>query len=64
MIDSHRVFRPREIRDATGMPLQAIYDALQANELRGVRRGKWWLVGGSAVIEWMESLGESQAVGA
>jgi excisionase family DNA binding protein len=57
VIDPHTVLTPPEIARATQAPRDLIYEAIRSGALPSVRRGKRFLVGGAAVIAWLEGLG-------
>jgi excisionase family DNA binding protein len=53
VISPSRFYGVDELRRETGAPRQLLYDALTSGELRAIRRGRRWLVPGSAVLAWM-----------
>lgn len=60
MVDPHVAYTVSRAHEVTRLPRDLIYRALEDGRLRGVRRGRRWIVGGSALIAFIESLGEEQ----
>jgi excisionase family DNA binding protein len=55
-ISADRVYTVPELRPETHAPRAMLYAALASGELRAVRRGRKWLIPGSAAIAWLEGL--------
>jgi excisionase family DNA binding protein len=53
-----RCYRASEIWRGAHVPRSMVYAALEAGELRAVRRGRTYLVPGAAVLSWLEALGQ------
>lgn len=53
MFDPHRFYTPAEVRTLSHAPRELVYAALDRGELRAIRRGRRWLVPGSAVLDWL-----------
>lgn len=52
-----RCYRAPEVWRRGHLPRQLVYDALACGELRAVRRGRSWIIPGSAVLSWLEGFG-------
>lgn len=58
MIEVTRCYRPKEVWLETRCPRSLVYASLENGSLRGIRRGRSWLIPGAAVLSWLEQLGE------
>jgi excisionase family DNA binding protein len=58
MVDPHVAYTVPQAHEITHLPRDLLYRALEDGRLRGVRRGRRWIVGGSALITFVESLGD------
>jgi excisionase family DNA binding protein len=52
-----RCYRARDVWRGGHVPRAMVYDALESGELRAVKRGRSFLIPGSAVLLWLEGLG-------
>jgi excisionase family DNA binding protein len=52
MFDPARFYSAPEVWRLSHAPRDLIYEALRSGELRSIRRGKRWLIPGSAALEW------------
>jgi excisionase family DNA binding protein len=59
-VDAHRCYTPPEAHEATRLPRDLIYASLRDGSLRAVRRGRVYLIGGAALIRFIERLGEEE----
>lgn len=54
--EDHEVFSPKEIAEATGLPVHQVYEALAGGALIGVRGGREWKVTPVAIQAWLHKL--------
>jgi excisionase family DNA binding protein len=57
VLSPHVAYSAPEAIALTGLPRQMFYDLLEAGEIKAIRRGRRWIIGGTALIRYMESLG-------
>jgi hypothetical protein len=58
MIDPHVILTPPRLHKVSGVPRDLIYAALKSGDLPAVKRGRVWLIGGAAAIEWLARFGQ------
>jgi hypothetical protein len=56
VFDPHRFYSAPEVWAESGAPRELVYGALARGELRGIRRGRRWLIPGVAAIAWLEEV--------
>jgi hypothetical protein len=56
VIDPHKTYSPGQVWREVGCPRAMVYADLGVR-LRAVRRGRRWIIPGSAVIQWVEAMG-------
>ena len=60
MVDPHIVYTVPKAHKATNAPTDLLYQSLRDGRLKGVRRGRTWLIGGAALIAFLEKLGDEE----
>jgi excisionase family DNA binding protein len=58
VVDPHVCYSAPEAIAMTGLPRAMFYEALESGEIKAVRRGRRWIIGGSALIRFMEEFGQ------
>jgi excisionase family DNA binding protein len=55
VFDRDRFYSPTEVWKETRAARAQVYQALDDGQLRGIRRGRRWLIPGSAASEWVDA---------
>jgi len=56
VFEPQRFYTPDEVRRESRGPRALVYEALRSGELQAIRRGRRWLIPGSAVLDWIDNL--------
>jgi len=55
VFDRDRFYSPTEVWKETHAARAQVYQALDDGQLRAIRRGRRWLIPGSAASEWVDA---------